>query len=101
MRRKRRARRSLTDEFNSESLLSPEIKAFALGLGIGMLSMALFPQVREKLTILTEGAAQGMRDLVNRFDGMTHNLKERLEDLVAEARFEELKQVIEQDITGK
>jgi hypothetical protein len=99
-RRKRRDRRAWTEEFNSESVLSPEAKAFALGLGVGVFSMVLLPQVREKLTVLTEGATQGMKDLVNRFGGMTQNLKEGLEDLVAEARFEEMKKVIEQDITG-
>jgi len=99
-RRKRRTRSAFDDEFIKESLLSPELKAFALGLGVGVLTMALFPQVRDKVIPATENAAQGVKELLNRLTGITQNLKEGLEDLVAEAKFEELKQAIDNDIAA-
>lgn len=98
---KHRANRMYKSEFYTESLMSPETKAFALGLGIGVLSMALFPQVREKIIPTTDKAMQSVKDLANHLTGVVQNMKEGLEDIASEAKFEDLKQSIEQEITPR
>lgn len=100
-RRKRRARTAVSSEFYTEKLLSPEMKGFALGLGVGIISMAVFPQVRERVASVTEGAAQGVKDLSNHFSRIAQNLKEGLEEIVAEAKFEEMKGSIEKEIISQ
>lgn len=91
----------MSSELYAERLLSPEMKAFALGLGVGILSMALFPQVRERVTSVTEGVAQGAKDLGNHLSRMAQNFKEGLEDVAAEAKFEEMKGAIEKEIISQ
>ena len=93
-----KVKRDWEENFITEGLLTPELKSFALGLGIGVLTMALFPQVRDKVIPAAENAVKNVKDIMGNLTGITENLKESLEDFAAEAKFEELKHVIDQDI---
>lgn len=75
-------------------------KSFAYGAGLAILGMLLFPTVKEGLRPVMEKTVRGFMDLTERAQGLVSSVKEDMEDLVAEAEFERLKQSIDSEIDG-
>ncbi|HWR55342.1 MAG TPA: hypothetical protein VN462_02435 [Negativicutes bacterium] len=64
-------------------------------LATALVGAALVPGVREALRPLALKTVQGVMDLGERAQGLFSGVKEDLEDLVAEAQFDKIKQSIE------
>lgn len=80
--------------------VTPETKSFAYGVGVGVLAMILFPQLKDNLKGVTVGAVQGVSNLAEKVQEAVSQVKEGFEDIVAEAKFENLKNALEKEIMG-
>lgn len=85
-----RARRQM-----SHRLKSPSNKNFVYGVGVALLGALLFPTLKESLHPVAMKAMQGVKDLSDQAQGLLSGVREDIEDLVAEAEFEKLKNSID------
>jgi len=76
-------------------LKSPNTKSFAYGIGVALLGALLFPTLKESLHPVALKAMQGVKDLSEQARGLLGSVREDMEDLVAEAEFERLKNSID------
>jgi hypothetical protein len=81
-----RARKRLTHQMRT----TPG-RNVTLGLGIAILGVLMLPTVRDTLRPIALRAFQGVMDLSEQAQGLVAGMKEDLEDIVAEAQFEKLK----------
>lgn len=79
--------------------LTPETKSFAYGVGVGILAMMLFPQMKDGLKPMAVGAMKGVSGLAEKVQEAITQVKEGFEDIVAEAKFENFKQALDNEIT--
>lgn len=79
----------------SHRLKSPSNKNFAYGVGVALLGALLFPTLKESLHPVAMKAVQGVKDLSEQAKGLLSSVKEDMEDMVAEAEFEKLKNSID------
>jgi hypothetical protein len=80
--------------------ISPQTKSFAYGLGVGILVSALFPQLKDGLKPAAAGTVKGVMNIAEKVQEMVSGVREGIEDIVAEARFENLKDSLEKEILG-
>lgn len=81
-------------------LKSGHTKNLAYGAGLALLAVLMYPTLRDTLHPVIAKAAQGFADLSERAQGFISSMREDMEDLVAEAEFEKLKQSIDSEISG-
>ena len=89
-----RARRQM-----SHRLSNPGNKNFAYGVGVALVGAMLFPTLKESLHPVVMKAMQGVKDLSEQAQGLLGGVKEDIEDLVAEAQFEKLKNSIDSAVS--
>lgn len=78
--------------------VSPQTKSFAYGVGVGILATVMFPQIKEGIKPAASGAAKGIMNIAEKLQEMAVGVREGIEDIVAEARFENLKNSLEKEI---
>jgi hypothetical protein len=88
-----RARRQMVHR-----LKSPNTKSFAYGIGVAVLGALLFPTLKDSLHPVAMKAMQGVKDLSEQARGLLGSVREDMEDLVAEAEFERLKNSIDSEL---
>lgn len=88
-----RARRQM-----AHRLKSPNTKSFAYGIGVAVLGALLFPTLKDSLHPVAMKAVQGVKDLSEQARSLLGSVREDMEDLVAEAEFERLKNSIDSDL---
>lgn len=79
-------------------LISPQTKSFAYGVGVGMLAMVLFPQLKDSLKPVAAGAVKGATSIADKIQEVFNGAKESLEDIVAEAKFENMKKSLDHEV---
>lgn len=91
-----RARKRLTHQMRT----NPGRSA-ALGVGIALLGVLMLPTVKDKLRPMVQKAFQGIMDLSEQAQGLAVTMREDIEDIVAEAQFEKMKEamMIDEDFT--
>lgn len=76
-------------------------KNFFYGAGIVLLAAMIFPPVKRSLQAVAARTMEEGVDLVNRARGIGVRAKEEIEDIVAEANFNKLRSVIDNEIDRK
>lgn len=78
-------------------------RSFGWGVGAALLGLMLLPTLAKSVRSLSEKAASGTMDLTERAQGVFEMAKEEFEDIVAEAKFNKLKDSVVDniDVTGK
>jgi hypothetical protein len=74
-------------------------RSVALGIGIAVVGMMLYPMVREKFRPMVAKAMEGVMDMADQAQQMIANMKEGIEDIVSEAQFERFKDMPETSFT--
>lgn len=69
-------------------------RSAALGVGIALLGALMLPAVKDKLRPMALKAFQGVMDLSEQAQGLVATVREDIEDIVAEAQFEKLKETM-------
>lgn len=82
----------------SHRLKSGNSKSFAYGIGLAVIGALLYPTVKEVIRPAMAKAMEGIMDLSEHAQGLVSNMKENMEDFVAEAEFERLKESIDTEI---
>lgn len=77
---------------------SPEGKAFAYGAGTMLLALMLFPTAKKGIRPAVKKAVQGGLAFSEKVQEVIASAREGLEDLVAEAHFEQLQENVAKDI---
>jgi len=78
----------------------PENRNFLLGAGAGILALMLLPGVKGKVKNLIGNASKGVMGLTDQAQDLMSGIKEDVEDIVAEAQFENFKKQIEDEIAN-
>lgn len=71
---------------------SDQLQGFLLGVGAATILMMVLPSAKQSLRPLAVSAVKGAMDVVDRFKTVLGEAGEGLQDLVAEAQFERLKE---------
>lgn len=72
-------------------------RSAALGVGIALLGALMLPAVKDKIRPMALKAFQGVLDLSEQAQGLVATMREDIEDIVAEAQFEKLKETMLMD----
>lgn len=72
-------------------------RSAALGVGIALLGALMLPAVKDKLRPMALKAFQGIMDLSEQAQGLVSTMREDIEDIVAEAQFEKMKESMMMD----
>lgn len=75
-------------------------RGFLLGIGVALLGYAFWPAVSNVLRPMELNAVQGAFNLTEQARSFVMRAKEHLEDIVAEAQFQNLQQDIGSDVDG-
>lgn len=75
----------------SHQMRSNTGRSLALGAGIAILGMMLYPTVKEKVRPLVTKAVEGVLGMADQAQHALSSMKEDFEDIVSEAQFERLK----------
>lgn len=81
-----------------QTLSSPEGKSFFYGAGSVLLLLLLLPALKDKTRKLLVALIQGTAKLSEQASELVEGIKEDLEDIIAEAQFENIKKSIDQAI---
>ena len=74
-----------------QMLGSPGARNFGLGVGAAVLGYLLWPMARQAVRPVVKGAVKGALLLGDRVQELTARAREEMEDLVAEAQFERVR----------
>jgi hypothetical protein len=66
-------------------------RSFAMGLGLAVLGMMLYPTLKNKVRPMVAKAFEGVMDLADQAQHVVANVREDFEDIVSEAQFERFK----------
>jgi len=77
---------------------TPENKNFLLGAGVGVLALLLLPDAKKKLKKLMANTSKGVMGITEQAQDLVSGFREDVEDIIAEAQFENFKKEIDQDI---
>lgn len=72
----------------------PQTRGFIWGAGTAMAAYFLWPAVKEAVRPATKGVVRGAMTAGDRFRYAMSGAKERLEDVIAEAQFERLRDAV-------
>lgn len=86
------------EPIRQKGFISPETKSFAYGVGVGVLATIMFPQIKDNLKPVAAVAAKGAVGIADKFQEMISGMREGIEDIVAEAKWENLKKTLDNEI---
>lgn len=93
-------RGTLRYRFN-ELMNSREGRGFKWGMSTAFLSMLFLPAMAKSLRPITKWAVKEAMEISEKVQGIVSNLKEDVEDIVAEAQFEKAKNTIDDEIVSE
>jgi hypothetical protein len=85
----------------SELMNSREGRGFKWGLSTAILTLVFLPSVAKSLKPVTKWALKETMEVSERVQGIISNLKEDVEDILAEAQFERSKNTIDDEIRNE
>ena len=85
----------------NELMNSREGRGFKWGLSTAILALVFLPSVAKSLKPVTKWALKETMEVSERMQGIISNLKEDVEDILAEAQFERSKNVIDDEIRNE
>jgi hypothetical protein len=74
-------------------------RSMALGFGLAVLGMMLYPTVKEQVRPMLAKALEGVMDLADQAQNVVASMKEDFEDIVSEAQFERFKDMVDPGFT--
>ncbi|MBC8081011.1 MAG: DUF5132 domain-containing protein [Gorillibacterium sp.] len=79
-------------------MLKRNTEKFIVGTTLAFASTTLWPIIKESFKPLAETGMQSAAVLTTRIQYALHLAKEEIEDIVAEAQFERMRKMVDQDI---
>lgn len=84
--------------WSGEMLEQPQTRGFLWGVGTAMAAYFLWPAMKEAVRPATKGVVRGAMAAGDRFRYAMANAREGLEDIMAEAQFERMRDAMEEQV---